>query len=169
MIEFTVLGEPVDLPNVVITPIESRKVTIKEKAKTKVRTIECDVDDNNCWICTSHKKSKRYYNIQRNGKHYKLHRYLYKLVHGEIPSGKYALHTCDNVFCINPNHIVLGTLKDNMIDMISKGRGTNKLNADQVREIKKDSRPNTEIAKEYGVSRKCICHIKNGRTWNHVN
>lgn len=34
-----------------------------------------------------------------------------------------ALHTCDNGWCVNPDHLFLGTQKDNVADMMAKGRG----------------------------------------------
>lgn len=41
---------------------------------------------------------------------------------GEIPKGMFVCHTCDNRLCINPDHLFLGTSKDNVQDMINKKR-----------------------------------------------
>lgn len=53
------------------------------------------------------------------------HRLIYAEFH-KIPieemAGKVVMHTCDNGWCININHLVLGTHSENMQDMLSKGR-----------------------------------------------
>lgn len=50
------------------------------------------------------------------------HRMAWELHNGPIPVGAYVLHQCDNRRCVRPEHLFLGTQKDNMVDMSMKGR-----------------------------------------------
>lgn len=50
------------------------------------------------------------------------HRLAYVTYKGPIPAGLVVRHTCDVTCCVNPDHLVLGTNKDNTADMISRGR-----------------------------------------------
>lgn len=52
----------------------------------------------------------------------KAHRAAYRVFKGEIPEGYVVMHSCDNPRCINPEHLSVGTLKDNTQDMMRKGR-----------------------------------------------
>lgn len=109
------------------------------------------------------------------------HRLAYELTHGEgAAAGKVVRHTCDNPPCCNPNHLVLGTHKDNMHDKIKRGRARNlkgnecswaKLTAEQIPEIRtllKQKVYHKDIAAKFGVDTVTITDINLGRTWRHV-
>ena len=53
---------------------------------------------------------------------YRTNRVSYYLTKGDIPEGMIIMHTCDNPRCVKPDHLKLGTHKDNTQDMIAKGR-----------------------------------------------
>lgn len=51
------------------------------------------------------------------------HRLLWSIHRGPIPDGLNVLHRCDTPPCVNPDHLFLGTHKDNATDRDRKGRG----------------------------------------------
>ena len=65
-----------------------------------------------------------YGRLRIGGKRLYAHRLAWEMAHGPIPAGLSALHHCDNPACVNmeARHIFLGTQKDNVVDMIRKGR-----------------------------------------------
>lgn len=79
-------------------------------------------DATDCWIWQGGKNNIGYGMIRHDDKMRTTHRVSYEVHKGNIPKGMCVLHSCDNPLCCNPNHLRLGTHKDNTQDMIRKGR-----------------------------------------------
>jgi hypothetical protein len=63
-----------------------------------------------------------YGRFKANGRQLGAHRVAYVEFIGDIEAGKVVMHSCDNPACINPNHMSIGTVKENVHDCIAKGR-----------------------------------------------
>lgn len=81
------------------------------------------VAPNGCWVWTAATSGKGYGRYGVAGNRTALaHRVSWELTHGPIPNGALVLHNCDNPPCVNPDHLRLGSFKDNYDDMVSRGR-----------------------------------------------
>ncbi len=78
--------------------------------------------NDSCWLWIGLTNSWGYGRLQWDGKETGAHRISWILHNGIIPVGLSVLHKCDNPPCVNPDHLFLGTHKDNMEDCVSKGR-----------------------------------------------
>ena len=96
------------------------------------------------------------------------HRIAWELTHGKIPEGLVVRHRCRGK-CVNPNHMELGTYRDNIDDKYRDGTNAKKLTEENAREIlRRDNDRLVDLAKEFGVSKSSICDIRQGRTWSHL-
>lgn len=135
-----------------------------------------------CWLWTGNVRPNGYGSIQEGGKGSRtisVHRLSYQLHKGQIPNGLVVMHSCDTPACVNPDHLSIGTYKENTADMIAKGRkrtvapkgignGKAKLNDDLVRYIRQSNKNAASIARELSLSGNCIRGVRSGRTWSHV-
>ena len=118
-------------------------------------------------------KPEGYHQRRIKGKLYYVHRLAYADHHGltieEVPA--LLRHTCDNPRCVNPEHLIPGTHKDNARDRVVRGRSAKELVAARVltpeqdlliynlrKEKKPYARQNSErqLAAQFGVSRQAI-------------
>lgn len=111
------------------------------------------------------------------GKQYKAHRASYISAFGPIHDGLLVCHRCDNRLCVNPQHLFLGTNKDNLRDMSEKGRScrgerqaAHKLTEMAVKWIRENlgKLSQHQMAKQLGVSVSAVNLVALGRTWGHV-
>lgn len=138
--------------------------------------------ENGCIECVSHSKDDcGYTRIRYNGKHERLFRVIYQLKNGNIPHNMVLRHTCDNPSCCNIEHLVVGTQKDNVRDMIERNRSkyhlekksiqgtknkSNKLTENAVKDIFLSSLSCNKLAKIYNVSKTTIILIKKQNMWS---
>lgn len=91
-------------------------------------TAKTSVSESGCWVWTGvlHTSTKypagHHGMTMYKGKSISTHRAMWIAVHGSIPEGKHVCHTCDVPACINPEHLWIGTHRENMADMNRKGR-----------------------------------------------
>lgn len=128
-----------------------------------------------CWIYTGSGGNSGYGNFWDGSKITMAHRFSYRAYKGEIPNKMCVCHSCDNKSCVNPEHLWLGTQKQNLDDMYRKGRNRKrsggtypigimshnaKLTKNEVLKIRNMYKTNNyshrTLAKMFGVSHFCI-------------
>lgn len=132
-----------------------------------------------CWEFRGSKNNGGYGNFRHQGKTMKAARVAFFLRKGYWPRN--ACHSCDNPACCNPDHIFDGSHKDNMQDMVKKGRnkadrgekhGGAVLTDKAVIEIrtayKNGSVSMAALATQFGCSFSTIQRVIKRTNWTHL-
>jgi hypothetical protein len=135
---------------------------------------------NDCWIWKGFFRGI-YGTVSFKGKCMSAHRMSYFVFKGEIPKKIYVLHKCDTPACVNPEHLFLGTNKENTKDMIKKNRhpfnfvgeknNMSILTENQVLEIRrlhKEGYKIKDLAKKFNVKYFTCVDVVNRRNWRHI-
>lgn len=107
---------------------------------------------------------------QRQGRQrlIRAHRFAWEQINGEIPSGMFVCHTCDEPACVNPRHLYLGTPAENSADMKRKGRtsqGPHRELVPEVRRLASEGVPQVAICDRLGLPRWTVSRIVNRDTY----
>ena len=127
-----------------------------------------------CWLWTRPTHDNGYGYLWVDGRHRRVSRLSWEIHYGPIPADLDVLHHCDNPPCVRPEHLFLGTQRDNMQDAIAKGRpvgprgedhGAARLTWAIVREIRSSSETANALGRRYGVSGNTVKRARNYETW----
>lgn len=158
--------------------LESVKPTFSDSDVKRFWSKVTKSDD--CWI-SSAQPSGIYGRMFFGGTQILAHVASWLIHNGEIPAGLKVCHSCDQPRCVRPDHLFLGTMSQNMNDMVLKGRNRPsigiknnlaKLSDEQVIEIKRalaaGTKTTRELATENGVTFQSIWLIKKGVNRKHI-
>jgi len=89
------------------------------------------------------------------------HRVSYELYKGEIPEGLLVRHMCNNRKCCNPDHLEVGTAKDNYDDAVRAGtlpyiKKKNNPLLEYIERLIKDGWKHREICKYLGIHKSTL-------------
>lgn len=135
-----------------------------------------------CWNWKGALCGGKYGAFYDGSKLIRAHRFSYELHKGIIPKNLVVMHACDNMKCVNPSHLSVGTMKDNIQDALKKGRmkvgeafWCAKTNEETVNKIRAEFRkPFTfseeckRLGEKYKVGWRTVYHIAKGVTWKHL-
>ena len=139
--------------------------------KAKKRFLSSFVENpGECFLWVKNKDRHGYGKMSVLRKTVQAHRFSWEFFNGEkIPAGMVVMHLCNNKGCVNPDHLQLGTLKDNSLHSVVTGQSRVAfLKESDVRLIRSSSLTSKELAEIFGVSFSCIDDVRKEKTWRSV-
>lgn len=131
------------------------------------------VSDEECWPWTNYKTKFGYGQMTINYTVYYAHQLAYFIKNGPYDMAFMVRHICDNPWCVNPDHMQLGTTQDNTQDKVNRGRqnrGSTLLTDEELVDIHKmyaDGLEQGVIADKYNLNRSFISRVINGKRLRH--
>jgi hypothetical protein len=135
----------------------------------------CGSDDCHPWTGSLDGCGYGFFRVDR--RMVRAHRWAYGMMIEPLTPGEVVRHTCDNPPCQNPRHWIKGSVKDNVHDMIRRGRspdrsggrnGRAKLLDQNVLEIRASVLDPKQLAIRYDVTVTNIHAIQKRLTWKHL-
>lgn len=130
---------------------------------------------NTCWEWLGHVSGHAKHGVIKIGQRsVRTHRYSWEIHHGD-PGDMRVLHTCDVGWCVNPDHLYLGTDQNNRRDQEERGRirhlygGDNPASkitnqqAEEVRAAYIQGAMQQDLADQYGIHQSQVSRIVNDR------
>ena len=138
------------------------------------------VDTNGCWNWIGKLDKGGYAICTFKNKRTRMHRATYEFYKGSFEKTKLICHKCDNRKCINPDHLYVGTHKDNAIDMVVRKRQNLTLGSAHQNSIfdektillmRKEYSEGiliSELSRKYKSAYRNVWKIIRRQTWKHI-
>lgn len=110
---------------------ESERDAVRDNDRFMSR-IDSSGGPDSCWPWTGATDTRGYGHVKSGYHGFRTHRVAWKIHNGPIPEGANVLHRCDNRPCCNPAHLFLGTIRDNAVDMVAKGRHVSRVHPESI-------------------------------------
>ncbi len=134
-------------------------MAINELDQGKYQTMiknKSSVSSSGCWLWQDLADRDGYARIQSRelGKNQKLaHRVAYAAFTGPIPAGIVVRHTCDATLCVNPAHLLLGTIADNVQDRVDRKRSRGGRNGGPPRKLSTEDLRSLRLLRDLGYTK----------------